>query len=403
MQNKTFTYVNLPIWTWVKVIFLIAVLSGITSALFLFALRFATDIREENLWIIGFLPFAGILIVFLYNKYGQIAKKGNNLLLEEYYHPKGIIPWIMSPLIVMTTLITHLFGGSAGREGTAVQYGGTYGDKIATYLGLNKEQKRIALLCGVAAGFASLFGTPLAGSIFAIEVFKLGKIRQKAYPIVIITAYLSHFICLTLHAPHSIYKSIIVENYLDINNIWIIIVAILCGLAARLFLLFGDLWTKIFHNITNPYYRICAGSLLLLLLLYFVGNTKYVGLGLPQILNSFEVPAQALDFLLKIIFTTLTLSIGFKGGEVTPLFFIGASLASFLSIYIPLPLMLITAIGFVSVFAGATKTPFACALMAAELFGWSIFPLIIIATIVASTISGRKGIYSSQRNFKSWL
>lgn len=388
---------------WFIVIATIALLSGLSSVIFLFALQYVTEIRELNIWIFYLLPLAGISIAFLYKKYGKIAQKGNNLLLEEYYNPKGKIPWVMAPLIIVTTLITHLFGGSAGREGSAVQYGGTYGDKVSKLFKLTKQNNRIAILAGVAAGFASLFGTPLAGAIFAIEVFKIGQIRYKAFPIVLISAYLSHFICVSLQAPHSHYKQISISSYFSSQNLWIIPIGIICGIAARLFLFSGDVWSKIFKKIKNEYLRVSIGSILLILLVVVLQGEKYIGLGLSTISTSFQTPATSYDFLLKIIFTSLTLSIGFKGGEVTPLFFIGATLTSFLSIYIPLPLMLLAGLGFVGVFSGSTKTPLACSIMSAELFGWAIFPFALIVCLLATLISGKRGIYSSQRNFKKWF
>lgn len=403
MQKATFTYVNLSFFTWVKVVLCIAVLTGVSSAIFLHLLQIVTQFREENNWIILFLPIAGISIVYLYKKYGQTAKKGNNLLLEEYYNPQGKISWIMSPLIIVSTLLTHLFGGSAGREGTAVQYGGTYADQVAKNFNLGKGQYRIALLAGVASGFASLFGTPLAGILFSLELFKSGKIRIKSIPIVIITAYLSYFFCNFLQAPHTTYPSVEINYYFDANYLFIIPIAILCGLTARLFILSGNLFSNLFRKVSNEYYRIVIGAIIILLLVYLFNTNKYIGLGLPSIASAFETPANSTDFILKIVFTTLTLSVGFKGGEVTPLFFIGATLASFLSLYIPLPLVLLAAIGFISVFAGATKTPIACAVMAVELFGFAIFPFVIISCFISTWSSGNEGIYKSQRNLKNWF
>lgn len=403
MNKITFTYANLSIWIWIKVILSIAICAGTTSTLFLYALNYVTDTRENNLWLLLLLPLAGITIVYLYKKYGPIAKKGNNLLLEEYYSPQGKIPWMMSPLIIMATFITHLFGGSAGREGTALQYGGTYGDRLAAFFQLDKSQNRIALMAGVAAVFGSLFETPFTGAIFALEVFKLGRIRLKALPIVVITAYTSHIVAHILKAPHTKYTAIESITYLDFNNLWIIPVAICCGLAARIFIVSGTVWEKLFGRITNEYYRAAAGGLLLLLLIYLSGTTKYIGLGIPSILSAFEAPAASYDFLLKIIFTTLTLSVGFKGGEVTPLFFIGATLTSFLSLYVPLPLVVMAGLGFVGVFAGSTKTPLACALMTVELFGPALFPLALSTCIIATMVSGKQGIYSSQRNLSKWF
>lgn len=385
-------------YNWLKISIIIAFLTGSTSTIFLYALNYVTNIRELNMELLWGLPFAGLLIVYLYNQYGGKAIMGNNLLFEEYYNPKGNIPFIMAPLVILATLLTHLFGGSAGREGTAVQYGGTYADQIAKWLKLDKTQTRIVLICGISAGFASLFGTPLAGTVFSVEMFRCGKLRYFAIIPALTTAYLSHGVSLLLNAPHTQYPFVELELF-DIRQIlWVLLFAILAGLVGRLFIYTGETLNFIFKKLINPYWRVLLGALIILSIVNLVSTTKHIGLGIPGILESFEQPQSGVDFLLKIILTCLTLSVGFKGGEVTPLFFIGATFASFMSTYIPLPLLLITALGFVSVFSGCTKTPIACAVMAVELFGIYIFPFALICTLIASIVAGRMGIYRSQKN-----
>lgn len=401
MYNNKFTSpIGLPWYNWLKICISIALFSGITSVIFLNALNYVGNLREQQQFLLFGLPLAGLLIVFLYQRYGGAASKGNNLLFEEYYNPKGNIPLLMAPLVIVATLLTHLFGGSAGREGTAVQYGGTYADFIAKKMGLNKPQTRITLICGIAAGFASLFGTPLAGVVFSVELFRLGKLRYSAIIPALLTAYLAHAVCLLLQAPHTHYPFLDFRLFQIQVIHWVILFAILAGVTARLFTYTGDILSHLFKKIGNPYWRVVIGSLIILAIIAYIGNTKYIGLGIPTILESFEQPQAGIDFLAKIVLTCLTLSVGFKGGEVTPLFFIGATLASFLSIYIPLPLLVITALGFVSVFSGSTKTPFACAIMAAELFGIYILPFALLSTLIAAFVSGQKGIYSSQKNRK---
>lgn len=385
---------------WLKICIAIALFTGFTSATFLFALNSVTNLRELHKEFLWGLPFAGIIIVFLYKRYGGNASKGNNLLFEEYYNPKGNIPLIMAPLVIVATLLTHLFGGSAGREGTAVQYGGTYADQIAKKLNLDKTQRRIALICGVAAGFASLFGTPLAGTAFAVEMFRCGKLRYQALIPALFTAYLAHGISLLLKAPHTHYPLIQLE-FGDIKYlVWVALFGILSGLVSRLFTYTGETFSSVFKKIKSPYWRVFIGSIIILSIIAVIGDTRHIGLGIPTILESFNEPQYGLDFLLKILLTCLTLSVGFKGGEVTPLFFIGATLGSFISIYMPIPLLLITGLGFVSVFSGCTKTPFACAVMAAELFGFHILPFALICTLIAAFTAGGKGIYQSQKNRK---
>lgn len=399
MHNSKLPFlVGLPWYSWLIVCSSIAFFTGCTSAIFLYGLDYVGHLREQyKLFVLG-LPFAGLVIVFLYNRYGGKANKGNNLLFEEYYNPKGDIPLLMAPLVLIATLLTHLFGGSAGREGTAVQYGSTYADYLAKKMGLDKPQTRITLICGIAAGFASLFGTPLAGTAFAIEMFRCGKLRYWALAPALATAYLSHGISLWLNAPHTHYPFVPSELFRVEDILWVVLFGILSGLVARLFTYTSQVLTFLFKKINNNYLRVVLGALVLLSLVMLLDDDRYIGLGIPTILASFDQVQSGVDFLAKIFFTCLTLSIGFKGGEVTPLFFIGATFASFLSTFIPLPLLLLTALGFVSVFSGSTKTPLACAVMATELFGIYIFPFALICTLIAAFVSGRRGIYSSQKN-----
>lgn len=385
---------------WSTIIIAIGIPVGTISAGFLFALNYVTDVREENKWLILFLPLAGLFIVFLYKKYGDQANKGNNLILEEYYRPSRPISWVMAPLIILTTLLTHLFGGSAGREGTAVQYGATIADQLSRYLQFTEKERRIVLCCGIAAGFASLFGTPFAATVFAVELFRVGKSRHHILLPAFITAYLAHITCLVWNAPHTHYPDVIILDFISFDVLWIVGLGLLCGLTARLFIYSGDLFGQLFKRIQNAYLRVVTGSILLIICTICLGTTKYIGLGLPTIVDSFQQPQELYDFFIKIVLTTLTLSIGFKGGEVTPLFFIGATLASALSLYIPVDILLLTAVGFVSVFAGSTKTPLACAIMAMELFGIPVGIYALLGCFSTVMISGRKGIYSSQRNIK---
>lgn len=397
-KNMSFELFGLTWFSWLRICVAIAILTGLTSVLFLYGLNYVADMREAHLELLLALPIAGLAIVFLYERYGGKSIKGNNLLFEEYYNPKGEIPILMAPLVIVATLLTHLFGGSAGREGTAVQYGGTYADYIAKILGLDKTQSRVALICGVAAGFSSLFGTPLAGAVFSVEMFRCGNIRYKALLPSLTTAFLAHGISILLKAPHTLYPFIEPTLIHFGDTLWVLLFGVLAGLVSRLFTGTGDVLNRLFKKIYNPYYRVVIGATLILGLLWLLGNTRYIGLGIPTILESFSQAQPGEDFLLKILLTCLTLAVGFKGGEVTPLFFIGATFASFISIYIPLPLLLITALGFVAVFSGCTKTPIACAIMATELFGIYLLPFALLCTIASYIVAGKKGIYQSQKN-----
>lgn len=383
---------------WALSILLVSFLVGSTSAFFLSALQWAASFRESHLWVMAFLPLAGVIIVWWYQRHGGAAQKGNNLLLEAYYNPRVDIPWKMAPMILLSTLITHLFGGSAGREGTAIQYGGTIANQCRRWLSWSKEETRILLLCGIAAGFASLFGTPWAGSIFAIEVVKVGKIRWKAVLPILVTALLSNGVCSMYGNLHTHYPPIQVVPELSLTVFGYLILASLAfGLVAQLFIFTSETFYHLFQKIAFPLLRPFIGGLVVLLIVLCLQSTKHIGLGIPTILESFEIPLPPADFLIKILLTAITLSAGFKGGEVTPLFFIGATLGNAIALVIPLPLALLAATGFVAVFAGCTKTPIACSIMAVELFGWHAALIFTTACLLSFLVSGRRSIYSMQK------
>lgn len=383
---------------WLLTIAGISILVGSTSALFLRALTFVTDVRENHLWLLIFLPLAGVGMVWWYQTYGRKAGKGNNLLLDEYYRPSGGIPWHMTPLIIITTLMTHLFGGSAGREGTAVQYGGSIADQFSRFYHWSKRERRILLLCGIAAGFSSLFGTPWAGALFALEVVRIGTLRYFAAIPVLSCALLANVVCGLYGELHTHYPVLAALPSLSFSLCTSILIAGLAfGLASLLFTRLGEWFTALFAHIKYPLLRPAIGGMLVVLAVYGLHSSKYIGLGIPTILAAFQEPLPASDFLIKTILTCITLSAGFKGGEVTPLFFIGATLGNALALFLPLPLSLLAAMGFVSVFAGCTKTPLACTVMAMELFGWQYGLMFLAVCSISFVVSGKTGIYTSQK------
>lgn len=382
---------------WFFICCLIGIFSGSASALFLVSLEFVTQIRIQNTWIIWLLPFGGLLIGYLYFISDSKIAKGNNLLLEEYNKPEKKIPFMMAPLVLLGTLITHLFGGSAGREGTAVQMGGAIADVCTSIFKLNHSEKRTIIILGISAGFASVFGTPLAGAIFALEIVFFSKINFKSILLSFAAAYIAYFTVEFWEIKHTHYSISAVPDMNFTAFFWIIIVSILFGFTALLFSRSTHFWGKLFSkNIKYPPLRPFIGGIVLAVSIYFIGTTKYIGLGVPMIVDAFTVPNAPFDFLLKILFTGFTLGAGFKGGEVTPLFFVGATLGSALSIIIPLPIALLAGMGFVAVFSGATHTPIACTVMGMELFGINCGVYIGIACVIAYFFSGNVGIYKSQ-------
>lgn len=382
---------------WFFICCMIGIFSGSASALFLVSLEFITQIRIQNTWIIWLLPFGGLLIGYFYFISDPRITKGNNLLLEEYNKPEKKIPFMMAPLVLLGTLITHLFGGSAGREGTAVQMGGAIADVCTSIFKLSPSERRTIIILGISAGFASVFGTPLAGAIFALEIVFFSRINFKSILLSFAVAYIAYFMVEFWKIKHTHYSIPEIPAMNFTVFLWIIIVSILFGFAALLFSRSTHFWGKLFSkNIKYPPLRPFIGGIILAVSIYFIGTTKYIGLGVPMIVDAFSIQNAPYDFLLKILFTGFTLGAGFKGGEVTPLFFVGATLGSALSVIVPLPIALLAGMGFIAVFSGATHTPIACTVMGMELFGINCGVYIGIACVIAYFFSGSVGIYKSQ-------
>jgi H+/Cl- antiporter ClcA len=382
---------------WLLITATIGVLCGSASAFFLVSLDWVTHFRENHNWIIWLLPLGGLIIGLGYHYLGSNVAKGNNLLLEEYENPQKTIPLKMAPLVFLGTLITHICGGSAGREGTAVQMGGAISDQFSRIFKLDNPDRKIGIILGISAGFASVFGTPLAGALFALEVLYFSKINFKSVVLSFLVAYIAYFTVEFWNVKHIPYSIAIIPQITLTNLFWTILVAILFGLTAMLFSRSTHFWSNLFsRKIKYPPFRPLIGGVILAVAIYFMSTTKYIGLGIPVIVDSFSNPNAPYDFLLKILFTGFTLGAGFKGGEVTPLFFVGATLGSALSVIVPLPIAILAGMGFVATFSGATHTPIACTVMGMELFGAECGLYIGIACWTAHFCSGAVGIYKSQ-------
>lgn len=385
------------LFKWLIITLIAGALIGSGSALLLISLDLVTNYRESHPWIIALLPIAGLLIGLMYHYWGGNIVKGNNYLIEEIHAPKDIIPFKMAPLIYIGTVITHLFGGSAGREGTAVQMGGAIAGQFSRIFRLKQRDYRIMIIVGISAGFASVFGTPLAGAVFALEVIIVGRMRYEAILPSFLAAIFAHLACHWWGVAHTHYSIPFIPELSILNILLAVAVSILFGLTAMLFSRSIHLWTKLAKDkIRYTPLRPFIGGMIIALLVWGLGTTKYIGLGVPTIVESFSVQQDWYNFLAKILFTTFTLGVGFKGGEVTPLFFIGATLGSALFGIIPLPMALLAGMGFVGVFAGATNTPIACTLMGIELFGAESAIYIGITCVVSYLFSGHTGIYASQ-------
>ncbi len=382
---------------------------GSASAFFLWALDAVTRFRFAHPGLLFLLPIGGLLVGTLYQLYGKSAAGGNNLLIDEIHQPGAGVPRRMAPLILLGTLVTHLFGGSAGREGTAVQMGGSIAAAFARMLNLDAAEVRILLMAGVAAGFGSIFGTPVAGAVFALEVLVVGRVQYDALVPCFFASLIADWTCRAWGVGHTHYH-VEVLSAGALPDPWlmgkIILASAAFGLAAVLFSTLSHRLGDAFKaSIPRAELRPVAGGVMVIGLFFLAGTGDYLGLGvlgdrpdaitLPALFTSTEIPSSAWAW--KLLFTVLTLSAGFKGGEVTPLFFIGAALGNSIAVASGAPVDLFAALGFVAIFAGATKTPLASTFLGMELFGAGNGLYLATACLIAYACSGSRGIYTAQR------
>lgn len=384
-------------WLWLGGI--VGLLTGTASAIFLICLDYVTNSRLSHPWLLYLLPLGGALVSYLYAKYGLNSAKGNNLIIEQIHNGNEAVPLRMAPLVLFGTLITHWFGGSAGREGTAVQMGGSLSEWFGKWIKAGKTDRRILLMCGISGGFGSVFGTPLAGTVFGLEVIAIGLISYEALIPCFVASFVGHLVTTQLWGVHHIqYPAVTAPDLSLMVLLKVVFASILFALVSIFFSELTHALKKGFSMvIKNPMLKSAAGGLIIIGMVYLVGSRDYLGLGIPLITDSFHHDVSPFAFLWKLLFTSVTLGAGYQGGEVTPLFAIGATLGHTLGGVLHLYAPFLAALGFIAVFCGATHTPIACFLMGIELFGSDGAVYMFIACLVSYVFSGYSGIYTSQQ------
>jgi H+/Cl- antiporter ClcA len=384
---------------WVALGSLVGVLAGLASTVFLMSLDWATETFDEQGWLLYLLPLAGVAIGLAYHYGGGRSVEGNNLIIDEIHAPSDWVPRRMAPMVLVGTVVTHLFGGSAGREGTAIQMSGSLADTASRIMRLDAYDRRIMLITAIAGGFGSVFGVPLAGAVFALEVQAVGRVQYEALVPCLAASVVGDLVVAGLGVEHTPTPDL---GDLGLSGSLLVRVAV-AGLA---FGLASVAFSELTHGLKRAFAQLLpwapgrpfVGGILVIGLTLAAGTRAYNGLSLglaEASLAGAEVPTWA--FALKILFTAVTLGAGFVGGEVTPLFVVGATLGATLAGVLDVPVPLMAALGFVAVFAGAANTPLACTLMGVELFGAGAVPYLATACVVSYVFSSHRGIYGTQR------
>lgn len=396
-----------------KTLFFWAVAGVVTGALvgavgvaFHYGLHNLSEVRSENRWIVFFLPLGGLLIVWLYNLAGMKNDKGTNAVILAV-RSDGKLPFRTAVLIFISTIITHFLGGSSGREGAALQIGGSIAATEAKIFKVDEKDKKIFVMCGMSACFSALFGTPVTAAIFSIEMISVGIMHYSAIIPCVMSSIMAYRISVSAGVEPTSFRMFSAPE-IDTDGVNIIIqmipFAVACAFVCRLFCFAIKKTKKLFVNkIENEYIRVLLGSFIIIALTVISGSQTFNGAGGNVINESFVYRIPFYYFAFKIIFTAVTLGCGFKGGEIVPSFFVGATFGNFFAPFFGIDLSFGAGIGLISVFCGATNCPIASIFMSIELFGTDAVPFFALACGISYLMSGNTGLYGEQKIMYSRL
>ena len=382
---------------WVIFALITGLVVGSIATMFHFSIAIATMVREATPWIIFLLPIGGLIIVRCYRMVKDEKELSTNSVLSAI-HSNEKLPLKMAPLIFVSTVITHLFGGSAGREGAALQLGGSIGNGLGALFHFNDNDKRIMIMCGMSAAFAALFGTPMAAAIFSMEVISVGIMQYSALVPCVIASLSAFSVAQAFGVGQELFLVSHVPNFTIFSAGKVTILAVLCAVLSIAFCILlhqtEHLYKKLFKN---PYLRIIVGGCLIIVLTLLVGDQTYNGTGMHVIEEAMEGHVVPYAFLLKMLFTAITIGAGYKGGEIVPSFFIGATFGCLFGNILGFAPDLCAAVGMASLFCGVTNCPITSLLISFELFGYEGMPYYLLAIAFSYMLSGYYGLYSSQR------
>lgn len=384
---------------WLGLGTVVGLVCGAASALFLWLLDEATDTRGAHEWLVWTLPLAGLVLGLIYERFGSAIRAGNNLVIDTIHDGGPEIPLRMAPMVLGGTILTHLFGGSAGREGTAVQMGASLTDFLSHRLRVSDELRRQLLAAGVAGGFGSVFGTPLAGALFGLEFVVRGRIEYRALVPALVASLVGDYTTRAFGIEHTAYPQPAALALTPLVFLrWLAFAAALALVTVAFIELTHRLRALGERHVKRLPVRMFLGGLGVVALWQLAGTSDYLGLGVPTIVRAFtdpNLPESA--FAWKLLFTAVTLGAGFIGGEVTPLFFIGATLGNDLARLLGLPIELGAGVGLAAMFGAASNAPLALSVMAVELLGIGVLPHVVIVSVAAYVLSGHRSIYPAQR------
>lgn len=395
LLNTSVKYIKMLL-KWSLIGTLMGLLGGLLGAIFHHTLHFVTDLRNQNTWLLYLLPVGGLATVAIYYIFKLQENKGTNEIIDAVLHGKHVSP-LVAPAIFTVTGLTHLLGGSAGREGAALQLGGSIAAFLSRWIKLHQKERTIMVMCGMSAVFAGLFGTPLTACLFTMEFSSVGTIFSPALLPCFISAYLASCVSsfLGVHA-----ETFMLNELMQITfaNSWkIIVLAIVISLL-------GISMCKVFHEaehlakkaLPNPWLRITAGGIMIIAMTMMVGDHRYNGAGMDMALKAVSGQADWYDFLLKMVFTAITLAAGFKGGEIVPTFCIGATFGCLAGTLLGLDSGISAALGLVGLFCCATNSPIASIILSIEMFGSTNICLFALICVITFVLSGHSGLYASQ-------